>query len=393
MQDSTSRELLQKLKDGTLTDQERAILTSWYNSFVRESPATEGIQELERFLAHSNEVPFSDEVRQRKNSKIRKLLTYASAACISFLGIFIYISKPTSTPSKPISHVETEILPAGQKAILTLSNGSQITLDQAKPGELLKDGTTSVIKTGEGQIAYQNVANRDEKVGQPVTYNTLSTPKAGHYQVTLSDGSNVWLNAASSIRFPSTFNNKERLVEITGEAFLEVKKWNKLGRHVPFKVRAGSQVIEVLGTQFNVNSYSDETSIKTTLIEGSIKLGIAGSKSKGILLKPGEQAQLTQNSSKQPLKSSQGFVVNDVDAHSVVAWKNGYFHFNNIGLPELMRQISRWYDMEVEYEGQVKEYEFVGEIARDTKLSNVLNILESGGVNFRIEGRKIIVIK
>jgi transmembrane sensor len=163
--------------------------------------------------------------------------------------------------------------------------------------------------------------------------------------------------------------------------------------NIPFKVKAGSQMVEVLGTRFNINSYVDEGKIKTTLLEGSIQVHIDGSKDKGVLLKPGEQAQLVYTGASQTQSSKQSFKVSDVDLTSVVAWKEGFFHFNNIGLPELMRQISRWYDMEVVYEGVSKEYEFVGEIERGAKLSKVLTILESGGVNFRVEGRKIIVMK
>jgi transmembrane sensor len=392
MQDQKAAELLKKWKEGSLTSEERSILESWYLSLAKEQDQQLDATVLERFYEATANESFGENPQAKKKGFVRKLATYSAAASVLLMMVF-YFSKPQwkTNEEKPVITL-TDIAPGDNRAMLTLADGSKITLDHAAEGEIVKEGKTSVVKTGNGQIIYRDLP-KNIKEQKTILTNTLTTPKAGHYQVTLSDGTKVWLNAASSIRFPTTFNSNERLIEVVGEVYLEVKKWKHNGRNIPFKVKAGSQMVEVLGTRFNINSYVDEGKIKTTLLEGSIQVHIDGSKDKGVLLKPGEQAQLVYTGASQTQSSKQSFKVSDVDLTSVVAWKEGFFHFNNIGLPELMRQISRWYDMEVVYEGVSKEYEFVGEIERGAKLSKVLTILESGGVNFRVEGRKIIVMK
>jgi hypothetical protein len=317
-----------------------------------------------------------------------------AAAAVLFLagtfGLLEYNKKDKVLTTKNIVP-KGDALPGDNRAMLTLASGEKIMLENVKSGKLAEQGGSEVIKTKQGEIIYQQEKKSvfNGTLGN-VAYNSISTPKAGQYQIKLPDGTRVWLNAASSIRFPTVFDDRERIVKIKGEVYFEIAKKISKKNPVPFKVIAGSQIIEVLGTKFNVNSYADEGNIKTTLFEGSIKLQVSGNLDKDILLTPGQQAKYNPGQKKQTL-GTLPFHVTQVDTRSVLAWKNGYFRFDNIGLPELMRQLSRWYDMEVVYEGPVKEYEFVGQIERGTNLSKVLKILELGDVRFRIEGKKIIV--
>jgi len=214
---------------------------------------------------------------------------------------------------------------------------------------------------------------------RPLAFNTISTPKGGIYQVNLPDGTKVWLNAASSIKFPTTFAQlSQRKVELEGEAYFEVAKNKK----VPFVVSTSGQQVQVLGTHFNISSYSDEGELKTTLLEGSVKVVAANT----IVLKPGQQSNLKRN-------GSGGLKVSTANIAQVMAWKNGFFHFEKENLHEVMRQLSRWYDIEVIYEVDRHDDEFMGDIPRGIKLSEALKILSFEGTQFRIEGRKLIVKK
>ena len=264
--------------------------------------------------------------------------------------------------------------PGGNKAILTLANGATIILNNAKNGALTQQGSTKVVKLDDGKLAYHS-----EETNAPITieYNTVSTPRGGQYQLTLSDGSKVWLNAESSITFPTAFIGKERKVEIKGEAYFEIAHDSSK----PFQVRVGGMKVQVLGTHFNINAYNDESAIKTTLLQGSVKVS-EGSNSE--VIKPGEQTLVS-------LKDGSNIKVQTADVDEAVAWKNGLFHFDNADLPEVMRQLSRWYDVDVVYNGAIPKREFGGEMQRDLKLSQVLELLQKNEVNFKIEGKKIIV--
>ena len=277
-----------------------------------------------------------------------------------------------------------DIAPGRNNAVLTLSNGTTIILDSAANGTLAQQGNSKVLKIN-GQIAY-NKTGSEEVGGKPV-YNTITTARGNQYQLILADGSKVWLNAASSIRFPTSFTGNERRVEIIGEAYFEVAKDAKK----PFRVfisslsgtggyREDGAEIEVLGTHFNVNAYSEEPDIKTTLLEGSVKIKKANVVQ---MLSPGQQASLTSN----------GIALGkNVDVSRVVAWKDGYFVFDNTDLHALMRQVARWYDVDVNFEGKITEDGFTGKISRNVPLSRFLKVLELNEVHVRIEGKKITVI-
>jgi transmembrane sensor len=300
----------------------------------------------------------------------------AVAACftgIMVTGMLYLIKKHTTNlaANHSKSKFSNDVNAGGLKATLTLSNGSKVILDDAKNGTLSKQGNTKVIKTN-GKLAYN--AGNNSLISS--VYNTVSTPRGGHYEVVLPDGSQVWLNAASSIRFPTAFTNKERKVEITGEVYFEVAK----NKNLPFVVKINNSEVRVFGTHFNVMAYDDEALVKTTLLEGSVQFSNGLS---SCMLKPGEQSESN--------KSGQVKVISNVDVDTVIAWKNNLFDFENADIEDIMRQLSRSYDVDVVYNSKVND-RFFAEIPSTSKLSEVLKALElTGKVNFDIQGRKVIV--
>lgn len=268
---------------------------------------------------------------------------------------------------------QNDRLPGGDRAVLILADGSSIVLDSAGNGMLAQQGTTKIIKKEDGQLLY----NSSGTATDAVAYNLLQTPRGGQYKITLPDGSKVWLNAASSLKYPVVFGGKERKVEITGEAYFEIAK----DALRPFKVQLNQMEVEVLGTHFNINSYTDEETVRTTLLEGRVKVTTA---SENKFLQPGQQAQLKPSGSMK--------IVNDVNLEETVAWKDGNFQFENSDIKSVMRQLARWYDVEVSYQGNISKH-FIGGISRNVKLSQVLSMLQqTGEVRFIIEGKKIIVM-
>ncbi|PSL44740.1 FecR family protein [Chitinophaga niastensis] len=299
-----------------------------------------------------------------------------AAACTIFLaatGAYFLLQQhqqPAIIASLPIQ----DIAPGSNKAILTLADGSQITLDSATNGLLAQQGNTKITKLANGQLAYDESGGTEEKV----LYNTMSTPLGGQFKLILPDGSAVWLNAGSSITYPTAFTGNERSVSITGEAYFEVAKNEKM----PFRVKAGNTAIEVLGTNFNINAYKDEAAISTTLLEGAVRIH---ANNQQLTLKPGQQARVTPQSSRIQ-------VINDVNLLESIAWKEGFFSFENADLPAVMRQLARWYNVEVKYEGAIPQREFTGEIGRSLTLSQVLKGLSKTRIKYRIEnGNRIII--
>ncbi|WP_440134415.1 FecR family protein [Chitinophaga sancti] len=278
-----------------------------------------------------------------------------------------------SYKSKPLAHTQTvhDIMPGGDKALLTLADGSTIVLDSMGNKQIAQQGGTSIVKAAGGKLTY-NAANNSNKV----LYNKISTPRGGQFQVTLPDGTQVWLNALSSLRFPTIFNGNNRTVELTGEAYFEVQK----DAAKPFLVKVGGMQIDVLGTSFDVMAYPDEKQIQTTLIEGLVKVSADG---QAKVLQPGQQLQLQ--------KDGKLDLLNTADIESAIAWKNGYFKFNQADLQTVMRQLARWYDVEVNFEGPIPDFRFVGELKRTAGLSTNLKILSYSQVNFKMEGNTITV--
>jgi ferric-dicitrate binding protein FerR (iron transport regulator) len=306
---------------------------------------------------------------------------WVAASVLFLLGAGAYLwlaghrksNQGLANSSKP---AQNDVRPGGNKAILTLADGQKIVLDSAANGMLAQQGGATITKLSNGQLAYH--INKTGFTG--VLYNTMSTPRGGQYTLILPDGTGVWLNAASSITYPTTFTGSSREVVISGEAYFEVAQESAR----PFRVKVNDMAVEVLGTHFNINSYADEASIQTTLLEGSVKVvkRVPGREALAAVLKPGQQVQVT----------AQMKVVNHADVDQVMAWKNGLFSFDKLTLQEVLRQLSRWYDVEVVYQGAITPKKFVGEIGRDLNLSEVLDGLKATGVHFSVEGRKLIVM-
>lgn len=327
----------------------------------------------------------------RINFLKRTWFKYAAAILIT-LGAGAYLWNTTRNDKELATtnntkRLQVDVAPGGEKAVLKLADGTKIILDNAPNGNLAQQGNAQVVKLSNGQIVY----NLQGKPGQ-VMWNTMSTPAGGQYQVILPDGTKVWLNAASSITYPTVFVGNERSVKISGEVYFEVAK----NKEKPFKVDVdGKSSVEVLGTIFNINSYVDEKSIKTTLLEGSIKVGAGGPYASSVILKPGQQAMIAggASSDRQPgTAPKQAIVVSsDVDMDQTLAWKNGIFNFNGADLFAVMRQLERWYDIKVRYEGSVSNVIFQGEMYRDANLSDVLEGLQKMGVKFILEGKTLVV--
>ena len=309
----------------------------------------------------------------------RRWIAFA-ASVILLLGVGTYIR--TSRETKPdivqaYASKKHDVPPGHDGAILTLADGRQIVLDSVQNGSLATQGTTRITKLNNGQLNYSLSTGKPSEI----LCNTLTTPRARKATVILADGTQVWLNAASSIKYPTAFAGNERLVEIAGEAYFEIKK----NAQMPFVVRrAGSdKIIQVLGTRFNVNAYDDEDAMKTTLLEGSVKV-IRGRNSS--ILRPGQQAILGKG-------SGDGIrVVDDTNIDEVMAWKNGRFQFSNMDLKTIMRQLTRWYDVDVVFEGRVPDIRVGGFIHKDVNLSTVMEFLGENGVHYKIEGNKITIL-
>ncbi|MET0464902.1 MAG: FecR domain-containing protein [Chitinophagaceae bacterium] len=313
-------------------------------------------------------------------SSKRKWWRYAAAAAIMVaagLGIYQFAMRDRSLPlaAQPsvIDSTSTEIQPGGNKALLTLADGSVVTLTDAQNGVLATQGAANVVKLANGELAYQS----NNKQANEVMFNTIVTPRGGKYRLTLPDGSKVWMNAESSLRYPTAFNGPTREVILNGEAYFEVAS----NPSQPFQVEVKDMKVEVLGTHFNIMAYENEAAIATTLVEGSVRVS---SPSQQLLLKPGQQA-LKENSGEMKM-------LNDVDVQQVLAWKNDYFQFNADRLDRLMRQIERWYDVTVRFDGAVPERKFGGKISRSSPLTDILRVLELSDVKFRVQGKTITVI-
>ena len=358
--------------------------------FLTDDQLRKGIGNLytlrERIWRRLDESIPDDQVRGEGTTPIRSSRLwwkYAAVAAILLLvggSAFLLLdghrrSHPIAVTKPQPPPVKHDVTPGGNKAILILAGGSAIALDSAKSGSLARLGNTNVVKVDNGELAYHP---SDKAQQGPEGYNELRTPRGGQYRLTLPDGTRVWLNAASSIQFPTAFRGAERRVTVTGEAYFEV------ARDVthPFIVNIDTRMqVEVLGTRFNVNAYADESSVNTTLLQGSVRI-VDGSKT--TLLSPDQQSRVYNNGKSE--------VMDGADIEAIVAWKNGQFQFESDGITAVMRQIARWYDVDVVYAGKIPEGTFSGEVSRNTNLSNVLKILELSGLSFKIENNKVTVL-
>ena len=318
---------------------------------------------------------------EKKFFNIRRIAVAASIIlALGFGSYFFFFNKNQSQGDEPLAVLPGDVkAPVTNRAMITLANGQQVYLDSVSNGQLAVQGNVKLVKLANGQIAYQtsdgSVIPTQEGTLQ---YNTLSNPRGSKViDMTLADGSQAWLNAGSSITYPVAFVGNERKVFITGEAYFEVAH----NTAMPFKVSKGAMEVTVLGTHFNMNAYDDETDIKVTLLEGSVK--VSDDKS-SLLIKPKQQAVVTKSGTLSLRKN--------VDIEEIMAWKNGQFIFNSMDLESIMRQVSKWYDTDVVFEGKANKETFSGVVSRNSNISQVLKIIEEGGVKCKIEGKKLRVL-
>ncbi|SDM50823.1 FecR protein [Daejeonella rubra] len=373
--------LYEKYLAGKCSIQERIDLENFQDSFEFK-----GQEWNESLMGNSEEIKESiqedlfNSIQEHDRSRVFRARRWysAAAAVLILISAGLYYSNRSAEPvlvKTELPRFKNDIAPGKNKAVLTLDDGSTIDLDDAKNGILASESNIDIKKTGSGQLEYTAGAQGTKTV----KYNTLSTPKGGEYQLLLPDGSKVWLNSGSTLRFPTAFVGSERIVELNGEAYFDIAKNSKM----PFLVRTNNAMdIKVLGTQFNVMAYDDEKNINTTLIEGSVEVLKGSGKT---MLKPGQEAILNRGSGNIKVASA--------DLEQAIAWKNGYFIFYNENIESIMRKVSRWYNVDVIYQGNLSNKDFVGTISRNKNVSELLKMLElTGAVNFSIDGRRITVM-
>lgn len=381
--------LIKKYNAKQCTPAEKQQLEQWYLSFEwRNHPADLDAQTLQ-LLKDQAWNSLNASKQSAATNKAQPLRSYywlytAAAMLLVAIGFGLLYQKlelkaNKTAQNKPLTH---DVMPGSSKAQLIMAGGNVVTLDASQSLKFNETDGTQIKKEG-GKLAYNNAKTN----GNANVFHTLITPKGGKYQLVLPDGTKVWLNAASSLSFPTKFASNKREISLKGEAYFEVAHLYLPNgkKKVPFVVKvdgpnSNKGSVEVLGTHFNVNAYADEATVNTTLLSGAVKVNMAN---KAVVLAPGQLAQLT---AKNELE-----VLNQVDTTEVVAWKNGYFHFESADLPTILRQFSRWYDVEVAYEGKIKPRRFFGMVSRSSSLATALELLKENDVYFRIEGKKLIV--
>jgi transmembrane sensor len=400
-------DLLLRHHRGALSDADRHELDAWvadseenaqlYQELTDETAVQAGIREIERYdetrvreriLAQLPGAFSAIPLEVRLSARRRLIIRWSAAAAVIILlgtGAWWFMtSRRTATPVAQATGPVDIAAPARNRAILTLSSGQQVDLDSAASGDLATQGGAQIVKGAGGVLAYQL------KVEHPgeLLYNTLTNPRGSQVvTLTLSDGTKVWLNAESSIRYPAVFVGSDRAVEMTGEAYFEVHT----NASQPFKVMAGGrEEVDVLGTSFNINAYEDEPQVKTTLLDGSVRIAVAGNNKLSVLLQPRQQAQLFIAVGMD--KGGWNLTVDKaVDVDQVMAWKNGLFSFTKADLPTVMRQLARWYNVDVAYEGNIPKRAFNGEIGKMLTLDQVLKVLTKTRVHYSIEGNKLTI--
>lgn len=374
-----AEELLDKYNSGLATPEEKALVESWYLKY-KTAPSDLTSEEL------LHEINIGLPKLKNRLAKTRAIKWWpriaVAASLVICVGIGLVLLKKEE-PKKSMATVVRKsdaILPGANKAMLTLSDGSKIVLESEENGNLAEQEGVNIIKHADGHLTY--IDNNGD--GDAIAINTLETPRGGQYQIQLPDGTKVWLNSASSIKYPSRFSKDKRTIELTGEAYFEVAKKIINGKRVPFVVSTGLQQIEVLGTHFNVKAYRNDYDAATTLLEGSVKVTPLQQPSKAIVISPTQQAVTNPDHS---------LAVKIVDVEEAVAWKNGYFVFEDEDIQSIMNVISRWYDVDIVYRGQVTKQKFGGAFPRTSNINDLLKYMETyGNVSFKVEGRRIVVM-
>jgi len=376
------KKLIGKYNSQTATPEEKKLVKEWYECIDGEDLNENQFKEIEVKKLILSQVTARIQNKtvtpKLKQAKLNYTLFFKAAVIlIAFIaGTYIYFSQTGHSGVLTTSAKTTKkrIVPGGDNAVLLLADGSQIILNKTADGQLANQSGVEVIKTKSGELLYRFTGNSTAKAA---AINTISTPRGGQYHLILVDGTEVWLNASSSVKFPTAFVGNERKVEVTGEVYFEVAK-NKIK---PFIVHTNQSDIKVLGTHFNVNTYVDEAYERTTLLEGSVEIKRGDKKS---LLKPGQQASLNGK--------ADGINVSEIeDLEAVIAWKNGYFQFEKSDLPSVMRQISRWYDADVLYNGKIPAKQYTGKIPRDVNVAKLIEMLAYGGIHCKVEYNQITV--
>lgn len=379
--------LLHKYQEGTLTAPEATELNNWFHALnLADTDLETWISQMggKEKLTDDLFIDFKERLGQtRKKAKILYLrrMVAVAASIVLFLSAGLYFLLPKQQVKLTAQNQKQDIRPGSDKAILS-ANGRQFVLDSVNNGVIINRGNLAINKNANGQIAYaaKTPSSLERAGNEAAIYDTLTIPRGGQYQLKLADGSRVWLNSATQIRYPERFAGNERKIElISGEAYFEVKHNDAM----PFKVIVKGQTIEDLGTHFNINAYDDEPAIKTTLLEGSIRIAKG---SQTAILKPGQQSII------QSINNS--IIIKDADTEEAIAWKNGYFKFDNENIQSIMRKVARWYDVDIQYQGNMPNEELGGKMSRYKNVSEVLEMLElTKSVHFKVEGRRIIVMQ
>lgn len=366
-------EIIRKYKNGTATAEERAFLESWYWQY----------QEPQEFKYDAkDQLEDAGEIWARLQKQVpepRRFVWWyaaAAAALVLFFGVGYLFRQDMHQGLANNKTVQQDVLPGGNKAVLTLADGIKISLADAKKGTIAKQAGVKLEKTDDGQIIY--TVTGDGASLTSTASNTIETPIGGQFQIHLPDGSKVWLNAASSLKYPVCFDGaRERKVALSGEAYFEVAK----DKAKPFIVSTDNQTVKVLGTHFNINAYTDEASVKTTLLEGSVQV-CSGEVTEQI--RPDQQAVLT----------NKHLHIIAIDGQDAIAWKRGNFEFDNADIKTVMRQLSRWYDIQVVYQGEIPRIHYSGMLSRNNNISVILNMLKkTGKINFKIDSRTVTIFK
>jgi transmembrane sensor len=374
MKKKDANELLGRYLEGCNTEEEKTLLLNWFHEFGagHKSDLTEedlriGQQEMWNMV----------QAQTRRSYNGWYGIAAAVALIVLSIGVLLFRSNQTRPSGK--ANYANEILPGGNNAVLILANGSKIDLNKIIVGQVVKQAGLNIKKTNNGQLVYDYSSEVEVPEESKISFNTMVIPNGGTYQVILSDGTKVWLNAASTLKYPTSFPSDKRTVELVGEGYFDNSR--------PFMVKSGKQEVAVLGTHFNVSAYQNDEVIKTTLLQGSVMVNfnlLAGAVSnKSVQLNPGQQAQL----------SGFGMVIKEVDAEAAIDWKNDKFLFKNENIKSIMKKLSRWYNIEVAYQGDVEQLRFGGKVSRSKNLDEALRILTlTGDVHVKVEGRRVIIM-
>lgn len=369
-------QLFDRIASGKASEEEILEYNRWCNAFQENGIPITNMEEISAGMLKN----IRKKIQPASKVYPLKLWTKIAAAAsviiaLTLGGYYLFNKEAIQTLA---SDDYQNIQPGSNQAILTLANGQSILLDSTKEGQLASQGSSKITKVSRGLLTYNSLSTNNNKQ-KTVLYNTLKVPRGGQYRLVLPDGTHVWLNAASSITFPTSFTGSERRVSVTGEVYMEVAEDAK---H-PFIVTTNKVDVTVLGTHFNIMAYENEPAIKTTLLEGAVKVSVRG-ESTGTVISPGQQAIVDGN--------NRQITVKKVDAATIAAWIHGFLSLKYCSVQEFMNQLSRWYDVDIEYSGQIPEQRFGGMIDRNAPLTDMLSALNAAGIHTRLEGKKIIVL-